>query len=168
MKSRVTLEDIREHLEKGGRVMVNSGFWSSPREVECVSEPTKAILFKEGGAIYFDERLHWELLPLPQQSKPAPPLMDGIRALQQNGSMEKFRKKLMFGQPLTLDEQLALWEAVTGETFEYGRRCSRCHGNGKTNWNGAIERRIPVTCDNCKGEGYSVVPTWRRLLTVDG
>lgn len=165
---RVTLEDIREHLEKGGRVTVIAPTWQRPCEVEYVTRNTGAIVFKAGGAIYFDERLHWELLPLPQQCKSAPPLMDGIRALQQNGSMEKFRKKLMFGQPLTLDEQRDLWEAVTGETFEYGRRCSRCHGNGETNWKGAIPLEAPVTCDNCKGEGYSVVPTWRRLLTVDG
>lgn len=163
-----TIVEIRKHLEKGGRVMVNSPFWPSPREVDRVDNVTAAILFTTGGGLYFDPKLDWELLPLPQQCKSAPPLMDGIRALQQNGSMEKFRKKLMFGQPLTLDEQRALWEAVTGETFDYGRRCSRCHGDGKTNWTGAIQLKVRVTCDNCKGEGYSVVPTWRRLLTVDG
>lgn len=171
-----SIEDIREHLAKGGRVQLFSVWTEKPLEVECVTGV--AVLFTTGGAIYFDEKLDWRLLPLDHGALPgllgkalgkriskafesAPPLMDGIRELQQSGKMEAFRKKLLFGYPLTLEEQNELWFAVTGERIEYGRRCKECECTGKVAGCCAASAQA---CPDCT-DGYVVTPSWKRELS---
>jgi hypothetical protein len=68
-----SIEQIREHLARGGRVTVNSPQWNTHRVVERVAgESSKGpfssvVWFTTGGAIYFDKRFDWELLPIEEE-----------------------------------------------------------------------------------------------------
>lgn len=83
-----SIEQIREHLARGGRVTVNSPQWNTHRVVERVAgESSKGpfssvVWFTTGGAIYFDKRFDWELLPIEEPATTNAverDLVDGMR-----------------------------------------------------------------------------------------
>ena len=77
----------------------------------------------------------------------------------------ELRAKVLFGQPWTIEEQLEVWELLTGERIERGRRCSQCNGEGVTGSEYISltnpPRVITQKCPACKDHpGYTVRPTW--------
>lgn len=70
----------------------------------------------------------------------------------------ELRAKVLFGQPWSIEEQLEVWELLTGEKIEHGRRCDACNGDGTQFSELTWER---VDCPKCEDHpGYTVRPTW--------
>ena len=76
----------------------------------------------------------------------------------------ELRAKVLSGQPWSIEEQLEVWELLTGEKIEHGKRCKRCDGQGwfimfdNTVQVGTVDRGLKTTC-SCD-RGYTVRPTW--------
>ena len=74
----------------------------------------------------------------------------------------ELRAKVLFGQPWSIEEQLEVWELLTGEKIEHGKRCERCECTGsitqicKSGQHQISATTVPCSCDN----GYTVRPTW--------
>ena len=77
----------------------------------------------------------------------------------------ELRAKVLFGQPWSIEEQLEVWELLTGEKIEHGRRCEKCGGEGVTDSEYMAltnpPRVIMQKCPACINHpGYTVRPTW--------
>ena len=72
----------------------------------------------------------------------------------------ELRAKVLFGQPWTIEEQLEVWELLTGERIERGRRCKTCDCSGTYEEWQPRKGFVDVPCDDCNGTGYTVRPTW--------
>lgn len=80
----------------------------------------------------------------------------------------ELRAKVLFGQPWTIEEQLEVWELLTGERIQHGRRCNKCDCSGRVVKDfmkyglhlgpGGLD--LFMDCRDCNGSGYTVRPTW--------
>lgn len=72
---------------------------------------------------------------------------------------ERLRKKVLHGYTWTPEEQREVWQLLTGERIEPGKRCPRCGGDSRT-WHEGTGTLVCLACDACQGSGYERVPTW--------
>lgn len=70
----------------------------------------------------------------------------------------ELRRKIEYGQGLSLAEQRWVVEQLTGQAIPKHRRCGQCHGDGTVLDAVASARegfRIFQTCGTCDGGGYT-------------
>ena len=201
-----SIEQIREHLARGGRVKSGT-LW----ELTC-SIPTGFYLRVNGQLLFMPTDCvapcNWELLPLDEKPIPGVPASslplvtedptgescDNCKYCSGKGGWwdeesidqwywcehcdaakeyyaplrekkqrkekrhHELRAKVLFGQPWSIEEQLEVWELLTGEKIEHGRRCDACNGDGTQFSELTWER---VDCPKCEDHpGYTVRPTW--------
>lgn len=174
------IEQIREHLARGGRVLhedENVGRWEI---VEAMMGGLKCIA--NGVSIFLENNIvkpeGFELLPIEEETGIASVcLVCGTEAesIEQCERCNALRKRLLFGQPWSMDEQREVWELLTGERIEHGKRCERCECTGYiqpritetvhiTVGGDEVDRydveSTPARCKDCNGSGYTVRPTW--------
>lgn len=179
-----SIEQIREHLARGGRVIGTKGepgCWStwealSVKTLNTVmatcSDQTRGIPFSN---------LDWELLPIKEkpvvgkrislseareiacktmQDAEARRTIEPFSGRTPMGAVDELRRKLMFGHPWSMEEQRQVWELLTGERIEWGRRCNYCECSGKARKHVGNAQSAMVNCKLCQGSGYTVRPTW--------
>lgn len=163
-----SIEQIREHLARGGRVLDHNR-----DEVDGLGHV--CVYYKHLSSIYpikdlTPEKLsRWELLPI-EEEKPQKSFRDS-----QKERMQRIRKSLLFGHYPSLDDLRDWWQATTGERIEWGRRCNACECTGYrqqritetvhiTVGGDEVDRydveATPARCEDCNGSGYTVRPTW--------
>lgn len=154
-----SIEQIREHLARGGRVANLSYEARSTYDRYIIAKMTNGFEFQ----VEFRPG-YWNLLPLEEKE----PVDHGTQKGQeerfrdsQKERMQRIRTRLLHGQWPEMSDLMDWWEATTGERIEWGRRCERCDGRGRSK----EVQRVGcfygyVGCNDCQGSGYSVRPTW--------
>lgn len=164
-----SIEQIREHLERGGRVI-----YGDQRIVEAVTS-TGRVLLGNGYYLEFDafEPSSWELLPIEEEIDAGKVWCDQLSEMRQNQEalemQQRIRTALLYGRRPEMQDLLDWWQATTGERIEHGERCTVCDGTGQQVLNALTVRgvRNPVInqpCPACKDHpGYTVRPTWMEV-----
>lgn len=161
-----SIEQIREHLAKGGRALavLKDGRTDEVKRVDMGMLRVYAGIWSSSFACVDVD--HWQLLPL--EEKEPVPVDHGTQKGQeerfrdsQKERMQRIRTRLLHGQWPEMQDLMDWWEATTGERIEWGRRCERCDGRGRSK----EVQRVGcfygyVGCNDCQGSGYSVRPTW--------
>jgi hypothetical protein len=184
-----SIEQIREHLARGGKVAT-----SYAGEVVSVFGDRVCIRPCRGKNFYApfssrdflllpieeeltDEEVDAEIARLGIDAKALPIvtedptgesrrktpniLIDG----KDTGAGERIRKALLFGHYPDMNDLRDWWQATTGERIEWGRSCEKCGGEGVQTLafygRGIEEPIMSQPCPACKDHpGYTVRPTW--------
>lgn len=124
------------------------------RDVEDWTQASVAACFRDMKALLMEAA---ERINNLEQSRPSSDYVSMRPIACKKQVVSRIRHALQFGQHVSHADNVALFEAVTGERIEVGRRCETCGGEGER-MNHMI--RLNVPCTDCQGSGYSVRPSW--------
>lgn len=181
-----SIEQIREHLARGGRVLARND--DRNEEWEAIEFFDGYLVLDVNGMRFYCpvDRVKpegWELVPIEEEKK-VESRSFGVSNLSVDEERrditrwrpnitheseftipieahDRLRKKVLFGQTWTQEEQLEVCEMLTGERIQHGRRCNYCECAGRINYTTVHE----VDCPKCNGSGYTVRPTWMEQGT---